>query len=89
MMTELRELLDKKGVPWEGSDEHTVFDSGFETHVDRTTIDGVGSVIYSWIRDEDGRKRGDSRGYPAYLELQSGDDLRIVTPQEVADECSR
>lgn len=79
-MAELRRVLDSYGLGYTTEDSEDVVDewSGFVVHVERTGFmspDGRWfSVLLSWTRDEDGKKRYVSlMGGVGYLECKVGE----------------
>ena len=89
-MRELRDGLDRMGVPYEVGDEETEDEEGFVGHVEATTfrMDGEEAVaMVAWTRDADGRKRFESTGGRfGYLELTVGCLTRPVLAEEVLSE---
>lgn len=72
-MAELRRRLSDCGIEYEVDDYYREFDAGLQLHMESTLVRGM-RVIYTWMRDEDGQKRFDSKaGAFGYLELQRED----------------
>ena len=90
-MRDLRESLDGMGIPYDTDDgEEIIEDEDFLTHCERTGFTSKSgdwvSVLYSWTRDWDERKRGASMGWPAYLECKVGDAMpRIMDVDEIME----
>ena len=71
-MRAYRDALDRHGIPWADDTTDTGEVGGFRMRIERTATELDGervSVIWGWQQGPDGRRRGATIGWPAYLEV--------------------
>jgi len=91
--TELREGLDRLGIPYETSDAEGWVDLDEWTevfaHHEQTDFihgDRIYTVTYHWDRDADERKMGRSLGWPAFMECEVDGMSKMVEAWELLEE---